>query len=255
MLGKIIYMTLVVDNRNALQDRPCMHAFIAGVSKYPHLPGGMGTPAPDSYGLRQLSSAAISAYKIYSWLLNRKNHFTVPLATCRLLLSATHDEEIIEPNLYDLADSCTLNNFLIEAHQWRDDAASNQNCVTFFYFVCHGVQRSTEDAVLLLEDFGDGIGGPLKNSIEFKDLFDGMAASRKRPNIAQTQLYFVDTCRIIPEEFKQFQWKNATPVFNDAELSIRDDRRAPVFYAAVPGSRAYARPKKQTIFCETLLIV
>lgn len=75
-------MTLIIDERAHLQGQPGFHAFIAGVSSYPHLPGGIGTPAPDSFGMQQLSSAALTAYKMYCWLVERQRKLPVPLATC-----------------------------------------------------------------------------------------------------------------------------------------------------------------------------
>src|SRR2546422_10325560 len=100
-------MTLIFDNRANLQGKPGLHALIAGVSAYPHLPAGTGTPAPDSFGMQQLSSTALSAYKMYRWLEGWQNRLRIPLATCRLLLSPSQDEATVEPRLSGLAEACT----------------------------------------------------------------------------------------------------------------------------------------------------
>ena len=118
-------MRLVFDERARLQGQPGFHALIAGVSAHPHLPGGMGAPAPDSYGMQQLSSTALTAYKMYCWLVERQNKLPVPLATCRLLLSPSSEEVQREPNLHGLADPCTLDQFRAAASEWRTDARSS----------------------------------------------------------------------------------------------------------------------------------
>jgi hypothetical protein len=244
-------MTLIIDERARLQGQPGFHAFIAGVSSYPHLPGGTGTPAPNNFGMQQLSSAALTAYKLYCWLVERQRKLPVPLATCRLLLSPSPEEVRVEPRLNGLADPCTLNAFQTAAGDWRTDASSHQENVTFFYFAGHGVQRSKGDQVLLLEDFGDGRGGTLNNAVNTKNIYNGMVKSPARPTMAQTQLYFIDACRILPSLFKDFEPMETSAVW-DIDLGGRDDRRAPIFYAAVPGSVAYAVRGDQTIFSKAL---
>ena len=244
-------MTLIIDERAHLQGQPGFHAFIAGVSSYPHLPGGIGTPAPDSFGMQQLSSAALTAYKMYCWLVERQRKLPVPLATCRLLLSPSPEEVQVEPQLAVLADHCTLDAFQAAAGDWRTDASSHQENVTFFYFAGHGVQRSKGDQVLLLEDFGDGRGGTLDKAVNTKNIYNGMVKSPSRPTMAQIQLYFIDACRILPSKFKDYERMETSAVW-DIELSGRDDRRAPIFYAAVPGSVAYALRGDQSIFSKAL---
>ena len=245
-------MTLVFDKRKQLQGQPGLHAFIVGVSAYPHLPGGTGTPASDSFGMQQLSSSALTAYKMYQWLLERQNDLAVPLATCRLLLSPSQKEVRAQPNLHDLTDPCALNNFLLAAYEWRDDASSHKDNITIFYFVGHGAQRTHDDAIVLLENFGDGIGVPLRNAVTIYNLFKGMAPAATRANMARTQLYFVDTSQISFLHLRKLEWMEPSPVF-DIELSAFDDRRAPIFYAAVPSSQAYAQKDSQTIFIKALL--
>jgi len=243
---------LVFDRRSELQGQPGLHALIVGVSAYPHLPGGTGTPAPDSFGMQQLSSSALTAYKMYRWLLERQRNLSVPFATCRLLLSPSPEEAPIKPELNSLADSCTLDKFLTAVMDWRSDASSHKDNVTFFYFAGHGVQRSKGDQVLLLEDFGDGIGGTFTKAVNTKNIYNGMVKSITRPNMAQTQLYFVDACTITPSRFKLYEQMETSSVWN-IELSGRDDRRASIFYAAVPGSKAYALKGDQTTFSKALL--
>ncbi len=245
-------MTLIFDNRVNLQGQPGLHVLIAGVSAYQNLPKQNEPLRPENFGLRQLSSTALTAYQVYRWMLDHQQNFPVPLVTCRLLLSPSLDEVAAEPALNELAKPCTLNNFLVAASGWRDDAGSNEGNITFFYFAGHGVQRTKDDAVLLLEDFGDGIGGPLRNTVDINNIFKGMAKSIAHPKMAQTQLYFIDACRDFLAAFKNFEPEETTQVFR-VQLSGEDKRTAPIFYAAAPGTQAIGIRGEQTLFSKALL--
>lgn len=247
-------MTLIVDNRAALAGKPGLHALIAGVSMYSHLPGGGGKPAVDGYGMQQLSSTALTAYKVYRWLMERKDHLSMPLATVRLLLSPSVGEEAAVPELAAAgASRCTRQNFTGEVRQWRTDAGSDNDNVTFFYFAGHGVQRTRSDSVLLLEGFADPDEGPLHHAAEIFNIFNGMAPPASvAMKMARTQFYFVDACRVLPSAFKNFE-KMAVPDIFSIELSGADDRRAPILFATIPGIKAYALKNEQTLFSKALI--
>lgn len=248
-------MTLVHDDRDNLaqQGKAGLHALIAGVSAYRHLPGGAGRQASEAFGMGQLTSTAITAYKTYRWLLDNQSKLPLPLATIRLLLSPSPAEIAKEPALNGLAEPCTLDNFLTAAADWRDDANTNKENVTLFYFAGHGIQRGKDDSVLLLEDFNGRGGDHLRNSVETANLFFGMAPpNNSREKMARTQFYFIDACRNLPEKFKNFEEMTPTPVFS-RELSGRDDRiSAPIFFAAISDTAAHALPGDQTLFSKAL---
>jgi Caspase domain len=245
-------MTLAFDARAQLGNEPGLHAFVAGISAYRHLPGGSGEPAPDDFEMGQLSAAARSAFRVYEWLLARQAHLPVPLATIRLLLAPSASELQAEPAMGASAGA-TLSELRREAKAWRADASTDPSAVTFFYFAGHGVQRTKGDAVLLLEDFGDGEGGILDKAVNTKNINNGMAPSPNFfPNIARTQLYFVDACRSMHERFQQYEQLATSNVW-DVELAGVDNRRAPTYFATIPGAPAYARPGGQTLFSEALL--
>jgi hypothetical protein len=245
-------VTLIFDDRSTLQGNPGLHVFIVGVSRYEHLPGGGGTPTNNGFGMQQLNSTALTAFKIYQWLMNHKTQLPLPIATIRLLLSPSPLELNVEPAMAGLADPATRTNFTATAHAWRDDARASDDNMTWFYFAGHGVQRKKDDAVMLLEDFGAPADGPLTNAVAIENFFNGMAPpadlTRK---IAQKQLYFIDACRIAPNQFNIYDWLNVPDIWG-VEKSGRDDRYGPIFFAAVPGTKAYARQGEQTIFGEAL---
>ena len=264
-------MALVFDNRHNLQPgEPGIHALIAGVSYYRHLPGGSGPPAENDWGLPQLSATALTGYKMYRWLIDRRKQLPKKLATVRLLLSPSAAEapkivagmaEIKQAlagegvTLIDSPSLCTLDNFAGEARRWRKDAISDidDSNVTFFYFAGHGIQRKNNDPVLLLEDFGNPDAGMVAKTVEFNALFEGMAPLRDPlKKIARTQLYFVDACRVRPEDLSKYRFPSIADIF-DVELGGEDKRSAPVFYATVSNTKAYAKSGQQTLFSEALI--
>ena len=118
---------------------------------------------------------------------------------------------------------------------------------TFFYFAGHGVQFDLQSLVMLLEDFGDAVGGLLYNAIDEATLIGGMAPSRSKRNIGRTQFYFFDCCRVRPTAANRYSALNSTPVFT-VELGIEDDRECPVFFASGSGAKAYGMPGHKSFF-------
>jgi Caspase domain len=246
-------MSLRVDNRAALAGEPGLHAFIIGLSKYANLPDDPDGPhVPYDLGLSRLSSAALTAYRMFEWLSDNHDRLPIKLATCRLLLTPSEPEIEVEPTLIDLAAPCTLDSFWDDAEGWRTDSSNHTENVTLFYFAGHGAQRQSRDHVLLLEDFADGKGGILRNAADTAQLIGGMAPSETMPEMARKQLYFIDACRITPDMFGQYENVNTTP-FWEVEKYGEDDRFRPVFYTANPGAASYGIKGEQSIFSKSLL--
>jgi hypothetical protein len=88
--------------------------------------------------------------------------------------------------------------------------------------------------------------------VDINNIFKGMGSSQQFPNIAQTQLYFVDSCRDFLPAFRNFEPDDASQVF-PVQLTGEDHRSAPIFFAAVPGTKAYALAGQQTLFSKALL--
>lgn len=245
---------MIFDERPNLAGKPGLHALVTGVSLYRHLRGGGDKPAENPFDFGQLSSTALTAYRIYEWLIAHKDHFPVPLATVRLLLSPSPKEKKVEPALERLGvEGCTRAAFADAVHEWRRDARTNDEDMTFFYFAGHGLQRKKSDAVMLLEDFAQPSEGELSKTIALDNLFYGMAPPEDVTiKMARRQFYFVDACRQMPERFKQYK-TFAVPDLWGEELSGKDDRKAPIFFAAIPGTEALARKGEQSIFSKALL--
>src|SRR5262245_36802241 len=69
---------------------PGVHALIIGASRYDHLNEG-SAPAPETYGLGQLSVSALTAYRFFAWLRNGYALDGWPVARVRLLMSPLRD--------------------------------------------------------------------------------------------------------------------------------------------------------------------
>ena len=245
-------MTLVVDNKKELDGQPGVHALIVGVSAYPDLPEPGQRLEGRHYGMWRLTSAARSAYDFYRWVVASNDRLPVPLATCRLLLSPSAPESEAEPGLEGLAEKATVDAFLAEALAWRADASKGGENMTLFYFAGHGVHRDKENAVLLLEGFGDGVGGPLRHGVDLANIRAGMAPTANLTTIARKQFYFVDACRVLPSKFRDFTQLYPTQVFAP-ELSGIDDRADPILYASASGTVTYGIRGKGSLFSKALI--
>jgi Caspase domain len=251
-------MTMVFDNRAALAGKPGLHAFIAGAGAYRHLPGFVPapgvtfTPAPKNYNMGQLPSTPLTVARIVEWLIRNNTALTFPLATCRVLVSDAHGAS---PPAFAPAgttiDRCSRDNFDREAKSWRDDAKGNPADATLFYFAGHGIQRSKDDSVMLMDDFGDGSGGTLNKAVSSGNLYNGMGDLVGYPNIAKTQLFFIDACRAMPSEFTQYEMMNV-PNLWDVPTQALDPRTAPIYHATRSGQLAGGIPTVGTIFGEAL---
>src|SRR5262249_21980166 len=80
----------------------------------------------------------------------------------------------------------------------------------------------------------------------------GMAPAPELPDIARTQFYFVDACRVRPDQFSRFEAMGTTDVF-DVSLGGKDDRSSPIYFASISNQVANAVPGDQTLFSRGLL--
>ncbi|CAN7191646.1 caspase family protein [Variovorax sp. LjRoot84] len=245
---------LVYDARQQLaaQGKVGLHALIAGVSAYRNLPSDAGL------GMLPLTSTSLTAYLMFVWLLqaHEQGRLPRPLATCRMLLTPTPGEATesvrFEPGIQDLGvPGCTVSALQDAAEKWRADASRGAGDGTLFYFAGHGIQKSRNNQVLLLESFG-GPGPLARHSVDVSSLRNGMAPSAAYPNIARTQFYFIDACRSLPTRILSMADLQVAPVFDVLETGL-DDRRAPIFFASLPDGKAQAVPGQQTLFSKALL--
>lgn len=245
---------LVVDHREVIAKTEGLHALVVGVSSYPFLPGGSARgPRHNAFPeLKQLSSAANSAYRLFEWLQQHEDDLAAPIASIRLLISPSVRELEANPVLRDVGDRATLAKVLLAAAEWRQDLAFCRNGIGLFYFAGHGAQRQMGDSILMLEDVGDGVGGLLRNTVEVSNIFYGLAPNGSQRNIARKQLFLIDACRMRPMQFRRYEWMSTSQVFNVEQEGV-DDRSAPILLATLPGSQAYGIAGDLSIFARALL--
>ena len=230
------------------KDKPGLHALIVGISAYSHLPLRKEDLQEKHFGMVQLSSAALTAFRLAKVVAERADDFDPPLATCRLLLAPSHAEIKSENELAGFSDAPNYSNFSKVAKAWRTDACAHPDGTTFFYLAGHGIQRVSQDHVLLLDNFADGEGAAFSNKgININRLVNGMAASEGQETIARKQLYFFDACRVEPAALRNYGETDAGTFWDYKERPGDDDRAKPLFFAAKPGGLSYAAEGGETL--------
>jgi hypothetical protein len=240
------------DRRSESGDNPGTHALVVGVSAYTHLPPHDSKEPDQRFGLRGVASAALSAYRMAQWLIERKDHLASPLLTVRLMVTPSDREKEVAPELGALAGPCGVNDFLRAANEWRLLARRDRHSMAFFYFCGLGKELARSEPILLMEDFGDELGPILRGAVSVNNIVYGLSPTERQPEIARTQLFFIDSSRTSLEEAPSRELSNPTSVF-DAQFLGVDDRCAPVFYSSQPGGQAFSVKGQQTLFSSALL--
>lgn len=243
-------MPAYLDRTAERNGKPGLHAFIVGVSSYPYLRNGANAIA-DDWQMEQLTASVRSAVSVYDFLRDAddKGLLLVPLTTCQLLLSPSAAEI---PAVPAGANPASVARFIVAANEWREACKTHRDNVALFYFAGHGVQRTTEDAVLCLEDFREPPFPPLTRSVALANLRGGMSPAPQFPEIARTQLYFVDACRDRPTPLSEFEAMGTADVF-PVSLAGQDDRCSPIYYASISNRTANAVPHQGSLFSRALL--
>lgn len=232
---------------------PATHAIVIGVGHYPHLPGGGKKPFPNHGGMTQLKSPPVSARALARWLVEEYRHPDKPLASLSLLLSDAKGTDFTygPPGKEKTvrAEPAVMSKVEPAVREWREEGHKNPDHLLLFYFCGHGIARGT-DLSLLLADFGAVHTAPLSGAIDFRRLRLGMDECA-----AREQCYFVDACRVGSELLIRADGYAGNPIINavGAVNASGKVRRAPVFYSTLPGTEAYARTGKPSVFTEALI--
>jgi hypothetical protein len=100
-----------------------------------------------------------------------------------------------------------------------------------------------------MHDFADGFGSILYKSISTLSLWRGMAPAPDWPNIARTQLYFIDSGRSLRESFSGSQ---PTEVFDPA-IETLEEQVALVFSTSALGAMSLGQAEGTTSLGQALL--
>lgn len=167
-----------------------MHVVCVGVSRYRHLSGGDRRTDYETFGLAQLSSAAIAAYNVASWFRKSYHNPAIPLGSIRLLLSPSSQEEQIVlqtarhvPN----ADKAAVATALFD---WRRDLSRHPGSMGFCYLAGHGMLVDRESPVVLLNDFA-ATPRVFDNAVNVGALRLAMTSAA-----AGVQIFVADACQI-----------------------------------------------------------
>ena len=239
---------LIINNTAALARKPGIHALVVGVSEYEHLPAANAISGDPVFGMKSLTSPALSAFRFYQWLVDRnaKGKLALPLKTCRILLSPSPEEKQIEPKFASVsqAPSAIFDEVRAAAIAWRLDASSSvisSQDMTIFYFSGHGLWSTPTETILASADFlkpPTAAATPLDRCVPFQNIKKGMAPRAGLENIALTQIYFLDCCRNFPEYLNNVD-DPVTGLLFDIMKNNSDRRALSIYYSTVPGESRY----------------
>ena len=235
------------------QGEPRTHALVIGVSYYEFLPQTDDAPAPENretFGLRQASTPATSAWNFANWLKSTYNSPAAPLGTVRLLLSVSEWEKQNVPDLADLPAKvlpATRDNVAKAVGEWYDAANTSPENVAILYASGHGIQISKDDGgIVLLEDFAKEK-SVLTHSLDVPAVRKGMAGQ----TMAQRQFYFVDSCEVRPAQAINYQTLGQGVDLPNPFEGAPDC--APIYFSAAPSTEALGEPGKGTLFVQALV--
>ena len=244
-------MTLWLDRTGVIPPgTPATHALVVGVSRYRYLPrpGEFPSKDPMKFGLVGATTPATGAFRFARWLRHQFRP-PAPLATVRMLLSPS-DLELQDDDLAATAaqvePACTQNvrTGLLE---WQAACQGQPDGMAVLYLSGHGAPRSKTDHFVLLEDFAaDQV--VMNYSIDVGKVHRGMAS----PSLPQTQFFFVDACRIRPDAFNIYRGMGGGLELLE-QWDGEDERSAPIYFSASPGTVALGEPGDGTLFSQALM--
>lgn len=233
--------------------QPGTHALVIGVSAYDFLLDGAScSDQGRKFRIGQLSTAARSASEFAAWLMDGYNRPSRPLSSLRVLLSPSPNETIA-PTIQALLKGnyqATRKNVDVMFTHFRDAARSHDENIAIVYVVGHGVQFSKNGAVLLLNDFADPMHRyeTYTGAVDMRWMHDAM---NQESEIAQTQFWFVDVCRDLPEELEKYDVLAGVKGGNVTRTGSA--KSSPLFLSASSGQGAFAKNNGLTLFCDVLM--
>lgn len=231
-------MALIFNETNAAL--PQTHLLIIGVGRYPFLMGGNSELEQTSEYLRaigQLTSPAHSA-KLFceeSFRLHQIGAWMKPLGSIDVLTDLPVDNlqegvDVEEPTRMNISRAYAA---------WKQRCNQHKDNVALFYFAGHGY-GGPMDHYLMPSDIGNLPGEPFREAIDFNSTRAAFHNCQ-----AQTQLFFVDTCRSIPLETILFQYR-PTPL--DAVAQLQGECEYPLTLLSTANNMLAYGPKNAPSF-------
>jgi hypothetical protein len=228
---------------DAKKKTPATHALIVGVSWYPHLPGGGQKQVAHADGLGQLTSPAVSARTLATWLLDEYAGAR-PLGSLRLLTSEKTPKEFAHPKRKQPAPpaAATVDSIKDAVDGWVAAGDKNPNNLMLFFFCGHGLGNETAMS-LLPQDFGAKKGEAFATAISFHGFKRGMRSCK-----ALNQAFFVDACR----SDSDLLFDNFGRTLLDA-IPPPPNLQQPVFWSTKLGEKSQAEAGKPSFFTQALI--
>lgn len=249
-------MTLAIDDGS---NEPGTHALLIGVGSYPFLHEGAKPEAerlPHHMKIGQLSSPPHSLKAFADWLADGAQGFNNderPLRSLELLCSGAAPFAWGPPGQpalpIDRADMAHVRKAIID---WKARGNRNPENMTIFYFCGHGLQLSTSENSLLMEDFGSDHADPMQHAVAFT----GMRLGLQAQCAAKYQIHFIDACRSQPTDAFLDAYgadSSGQRVIAGALSNAIRNRLTPVFFATGLLSAAYGQPGQPSIFMQGML--
>ena len=230
---------------------PGLHALIIGVSRYDHLSEG-SVPAPETYGLGQLSVSALTAYRFFTWLRNGYALDGWPVARVRLLMSPlrngvgkteTDELEGCDSAICAHAPEATFDNCKRAIENWYADMEALQAPATgrsLFMFSGHGMERRQNYQILLPSDYLRPPGRPMNDAISTPNLADALSYLAR----ASSHVLLLDGCR---NDIDKLRGASGAKILNDEQpIAVNPLFEKGALYATASGLRAYS-PKSGSL--------
>ncbi|MGE3154914.1 MAG: caspase family protein [Nitrospiraceae bacterium] len=219
-----------------------LFAVVVGVSGYDHLDGG-DSPAPETYGLGQLSVSALTAYRMFEWLSDAYTLEGCPVAHVWMLLAPTQKEKAFEPALEHHRLAPTIDNCEHAIGQWQaamqalpQGAAEGSRAL--FFFSGHGLEVHQNRQILLPADYLSPPARNLNNALSTENLINGLASLK-----VTRQFFFLDACRNDNQKLREKLIQGRKVLNEDVSALVNPDVIAPILYATASGQQAFQQPE------------
>ena len=215
----------------------------------------------DDYGMKQLKSPAWSVLKLARWLQEAANQqgLPKPLGSIRLLIAPSTEEwakiREVDASLVGSADHCCFENVKNALWDWRADCARNSENVAWFYFAGHGVQAS-DPSLMLLSHYNQRRSALLDEALSLQNVMDGMRVTGNFRDMAHTQHFVVDACRMWLDPKTALTSGAARKVWNSEEGRSEVDLREVATLLGslgIPGSDTSYGNEDGTLLSQALL--
>jgi len=231
---------------NKADESPQTHLLIIGVGAYPYLhTDAAGNPQTDNvFGhLRDLTSPAESAAMFYREFIGFKKSLARPLGSIEVLISDPRTDGLVYPGLE--SELPTVENIETAYYAWKARCDTNEDNVAIFFFSGHGFELT--EHLLVAADFGRHHDRTwISGLIDFDSTrmaFHGC--------LAQTQLFFVDTCRTV-DTAMLLRRINAR-IIDGANHLIPECKFNLTVKAAAHNEQAFGFPDRASFFTKALL--